>query len=195
MKEYGLLLTPQHSPTKPGTESVKFLLNLWTNVVSYSQNKSTQSLRHTNNPHPSSLICNSKNGPETRMLTREDLKWCYKIYDLASSLCIFPLPFQNEPLGSTGGLERWGFWCWWVGVAGSVLWGSIRTLLATRGENPNWHFIPVCAILQQGCLTVLFWSFFLCIENPQLTLKLFVEMMKVRGENGQKIPTSEAHKI
>jgi hypothetical protein len=113
------------------------------------------------------------------MLSQEDLKWNYGLFNLASSLGILPLNFLKDSVQTCDALRRWVFVSLWVGVAGSVLWRGAHLFWTIRRGNPNLDFISMSAVLLSGILTTAICAHFLFTKNPSLTLKLYSEILVI----------------
>ena len=135
------------------------------------------------------------------MLTKRDLRWTQKFFDLYSNLMLIPVTFQPVMLGGGGGLMESGKISIWrrIGFKMSQLLFTCQTLFVFirtfeyvkygdagffgRGSGHlNWDFVPVMIIGSVAYLVYDVIGHLIFDVGRELNKKVFNEIFKLRGK-------------
>jgi len=123
------------------------------------------------------------------MLSRWDLRWVYRSFNLSSALHLFPVMF--EPSLIPGGKMECGEISMGKGIGFKfhqliftcqMLFISSRTLQYTSAETEfDWDFVPIMLIFTGGFWTMNSMAHTMFKSCWGLTVKMYNEILKLRG--------------
>ena len=138
------------------------------------------------------------------MLTKQNLRWTYKLFHLYSSLMLIPVTFKPAFLGELASQmesekasiwRRLGFKVAQIFLICQTLFISFRTLDCMTGvsgfffgENDgedvdlDWDFVPIMLCFTVSFLTLNPIIYFIFDVGRELNTKIYNEIFKLRGK-------------
>ena len=133
------------------------------------------------------------------MLTKEDLKWTYKLQSIYSKLMIFPVTFRPNIVGGEGPgqmdsetpiWKRVGFKIVQILVFAHTFFISFRTLEYMSGngssgldldKNLDWDLVPMMLIFTATFVTMNINNYLIFDVGREVNAKVYNETLKLRG--------------
>ena len=121
-----------------------------------------------------------------RMLTRHDLRWSYKIFQVGSALNIFPVTFDpvtGRMKSQKSGLRRFIFRIWQTVGLSHIFYIVLRTVQTGLSSETKYRdFTPLMLTLCVIFTGFFLYTDFMFLKRVEENVKVYNELLRIRGE-------------
>ena len=120
------------------------------------------------------------------MLTRHDLRWTYKIFQIGSALNVFPVTFEpvtGQMKSQDSGLKKCIFKIWQTLGFCHIFYLTLRTIYTGHFSGSTYRdFLSLMIILCVTFLGIFRYTDFIFVTRIEANVKVYNELLRIRGE-------------
>ena len=121
-----------------------------------------------------------------KMLTRQDLRWSCKIFQIGSTLNIFPVTFDpvtGQMKSQKSGLRRFIFRIWQAVGLSHIFYIVLLTIQTGLSSETKYRdFTPLMLTMCVTFIGMFLHTNFMFLDTVEENVKVYNELLRIRGE-------------